>query len=80
MPTVTDDGITENELLDSIAAEMRGVELQPGDITAKMLSDRSGCTVSAARHKLMVLERQGVIVYVGMHRAGQWWEKVYRKA
>lgn len=80
MPTITDSEITDNELLDSIAAELRGVELQPGDITVRLLAERSGCNLGTARHKLLMLERRGVLVCVGQTRNGQWWEKVYRKA
>ena len=70
--------ITTNELLEEIAAEMLGVELQPGDITPSMIVERVGCSGNSAREKLAKLERAGKVIYVGRHRKGDAREKVYR--
>ena len=73
-------GFTHNELLNQIASEMRGVDIEPGDFTAAMLAKKSECSENAARSQLNKRVKSGEIIFVGWHKTGTAKEKVYREA
>lgn len=73
-------GFTYNELWETMVDELRGVDIEPGDKTVKMLVAESGCSPNTASKRLNEMVERGEMVFMGYHKVGSAKEKVYRPA
>jgi len=70
--------IDANKLFEELAAEKAGIELQPGDLTVKIVMELKGCKNNRARDRLHELERKGRVTFIGWHKTGNGKEMVFR--
>lgn len=73
---------TDSDLLAEIAADIMGVEIQPGDLTAsivvaQVIASGSMCSRNTAIERLKKMVRAGRMVCVGETKGNR--EKVYRQ-